>query len=462
MIRMTVRTGVWTGTRCVITLLVAVPAVWTHAASAQERESIPGVSLGLVYENEPQPALAIQPFTGRFGGAGLSSQVQDIIGRDLRNSDRFVVIDSLPRGLVGDVIDYTLWDRLGAVWLITGQVEGAGEGYVLILELHDVIYRRTVERGRFRIPDGEDDDFRMAVHRASDEAVRWATGDPGMAASRIAFTLTDSDYNTDIYLIDSDGENLQRVTNFRDITLSPAWSPDGSKIAYMSYKETGFPRIYEFTLVTREERMLPEVRGAGDYITPTYSPDGSTLAFSVLGSGRSGVFTYNVERDCCLTYLSGGQWYDLSPTYSPDGDWMAFNTNRFGDRVPQIMVMPADGGEAQTLSPYEYGGRGYYTSPDWSPDGNLVAFHGAIRRGTYHILVADMETDGRRLRQLTWEGNNEDPSWAPDARHLVFAGERRWGFGLFVVDIATGRLRPILSGRRIGLPDWSPALPPVG
>jgi TolB protein len=123
------------------------------------------------------------------------------------------------------------------------------------------------------------------------------------------------------------------------------------------------------------------------------------------------------------------------------------------------MVMPAGGGQAETLSPYEYGSRGYYTSPDWSPDGNLVAFHGRVRRGTYHILVADMKTDGRRLQQLTWEGNNEDPSWAPDGRHLVFAGERRWGFGLFVVDVATGRLRPLLSGQRVGLPDWSPALP---
>jgi TolB protein len=442
-----------------VALLMGALALGGSAAAAQERESIPGVSLGLVYENDPQPALAIQPFTGRFGGAGLTSQVEAIVGRDMRNSDRFVVIDSLPPGLVGDVVDYTLWDRLGAVWLVTGQVEGAGDGYVLILELHDVVYGQTVERARFRLPDPADDDFRMSVHRASDEALRWATGSPGMAASRIVFTLRDNDFNKDLWVIDADGENFQRLTNYRDLTLSPAWSPDGSKLAYVSYKSTGFPRIYERDLVTGEERMLPEVRGPGDYVMPAYSPDGATLAFSVLGSGRSGVFTYNMERDCCLSYLSGGPgYYDISPTYSADGLWMAFQTDRFGSHTPQIMVMPAGGGQAETLSPYEYGSRGYYTSPDWSPDGDLVAFHGRVRRGTYHILVADMKTDGRRLQQLTWEGNNEDPSWAPDGRHLVFAGERRWGFGLFVVDVATGRLRPLLSGQRVGVPDWSPAL----
>jgi len=435
-------------------------ALLALAGPARAQDQIPGVSLGLVYSSSYVPALALQPFTGSFGGEGLAPEVEAIIGRDLHDSDRFEVMDSLPAGLVGESVDYSLWDRLGAVWLVTGRVEGAGEGYVLVLQLHDVVYGQVKEQGRFRVPSPADPDFRMTVHRASDEIVRWATGDPGMAASRIAFTMTDSDGNKDIYVIDSDGENLERVTNHASLIESPSWSPDASKIAFTSWK-SGQVRIYEHTLATGQERMLDPVRGAGDYITPTYSPDGSTLAFSVLGGdSRSGIFTYDIARNCCLAYLSGGPWYDLSPTFSPDGRWIAFNTLRFGDAVPQVMLMPAEGGGAETLSPYEYGGGGYFTSPDWSPRADLVAFHGAIERGRYHILVADLADGGRVLRQLTSEGNNEDPSWAPDGRHLVFVGERYWGYGLFVVDVATGRLRPIVSGRRVGLPDWSPALSP--
>jgi TolB protein len=225
--------------------------------------------------------------------------------------------------------------------------------------------------------------------------------------------------------------------------------------------KSGTQRIYLLEVANGRERMLEPVRGAGDYITPAFHPDGHTLAFSVLGNDmRSGIFTYDLERGCCLAYLSGGPWYDISPTYSPDGRWMAFNTLRFGDAVPQVMIMPAEGGSAETLSPYEYGGGGYFTSPDWSPTGDLVAFHGRIARGRYHILVASLEQGGRVLRQLTSEGNNEDPSWAPDGRHLVFVGERSWGYGLFVVDAASGRIRALMSGRRIQVPDWSPSIQP--
>lgn len=442
-----------------VTALVALATMFAPTAG-QAQDELPGVELGLVYSNSYLPALAVQPFTGSFGGETLAPQVEAIVGRDLRNSDRFEVIDSLPDALVGEQVDYGLWDRMGAVWLVTGEVERAGEGYVLLAELHDVVYGEVRERGRFRLPSDTDEDFRMSVHRASDELVRWATGDPGMAASRIVFTMMDNELNKDLYVIDSDGENLQRLTRYNNLTESPAWSPDGERVAFTSYV-TGVPRIYEVDRHGQNEKMLPPLRGAGDYITPAYHPDGKTLVFTINGSStQSGLFTYDLDQECCLAFLSGGPWYDLSPTYSPDGRWVAFNTLRFGDHVPQVMMMPAEGGSAETLSPYEYGNGGFYAAPDWSPEGDLVAFHGRIdRSGRYHILVANLEDGGRVLTQLTSEGNNEAPSWAPDGRHLVFAGERSWGFGLMIVDVTTGRLRSLIGGRKVDLPDWSPALP---
>jgi TolB protein len=425
---------------------------------AAQQDSIPGVTLGLLYEAEFQPALAVQPFLGRLGGESVASRIEAIIARDLRYSDRFEVMDSLPRSLVGNEIDYQLWDQLGAVWLVSGSVEGAGSGFVLVLELHDVVYGEIHEQGRFPIPDPADEDFRLAAHIASDAIVEWIYREPGMAASRIVFSLRTEDFNQDLYVIDSDGENFRRLTSYDDLTMSPSWSPDGNKITYLSRKTTGLPRIYELDLRTSVERPVDAGR-EGDHITPTYSPNGRHVAFAITGANRSGIFTYDLERSCCLTQVSGGRWDDLSPTYSPDGRWLAFNSNRLGTPHPQIYLMPATGGQADLISPYLYGQEGYYTSPDWAPFGDHVAFHGRVgRRGRYNILVADVADRGRRLRQLTWEGNNEDPSWAPDGRHLVFVGVRDWGTGLMVVDTATGTYRMLRRGIDVRVPDWSPSL----
>ena len=165
---------------------VLVPVWWASPLTAQI-DSIPGVTLGLLYEAEFQPALAVQPFSGRLGGETLAPRVEAIIARDLRYSDRFEVMDSLPASLVRDEIDYQLWDQLGAVWLVSGSLEGAGSGFVLVLELHDVVYGEIREQGRFPIPDAGDDDFRMAAHVAADAIIEWIYNEPGMAASRIVF-----------------------------------------------------------------------------------------------------------------------------------------------------------------------------------------------------------------------------------------------------------------------------------
>jgi TolB protein len=372
-------------------------------------------------------------------------------------------MDSLPASLLGQGVVYNLWDQLGATWLLTGQVEGLGEGLVLVLELHDVVYAETREQGRFPLPDPASVDFRMAIHRVSDEIVQWVFGEPGMAASRIAFSMVGGEGVQELYLIDSDGENFHRITNNGSISMSPSWHPSGTKLAYSSFKtEDGVPKIFELDLITNQERTLSPGREE-QQMTPAYHPNGREIVFGLLGKNRTGIFSYDWEGECCLSHLQGGRWEDLSPTFSPDGQRIAFNSNRLGTNIPQIYVMDADGGEADLISPYVYGTSGYYTSPDWSPIDNRVAFHGRIERyGRFQILVAEVEARGARILQLTGDGDNQDPSWAPDGRHLVFAGERSYGFGLFVVDAATGRIRAVVSSIRPRNPAWSPALGSAG
>ena len=443
--------------------LVALPlsAAAAGVAAQEEEIAIPGVSLGFVYESSYVPPIAVLPFTAAEGDdEGIAAEVQAIVARDLDYSDRFLVLDSLPAGLADDGVRYGLWDQWGADWLVTGAIESTGRGHVLAVELHDIVFASVRERGRFPVPALDDDDFRMAIHRVSDAVVEWVTGDPGSAASSILFAMRPfgGTEGREIYMVDSDGDNLRRVTWDQDLAVSPTWAPEGTHIAYTSYK-FGIPRICVLDLAENRERVL-DLDRVGQQFTPAYHPDGGQIAFNLAERGRNGLFTYDLREDCCLAQLGGGRYSDTQPTYSHDGLEMAFTSNRLGTRNPQIYAMPVGGGDARLLSPYRFGQGGHFTDPDWSPVAGKVAFSGRIqgRRTRFHIFVVDTETGDNRLIQLTREGNNEDPSWAPDGRHIVFHGERSYGYGIFVVDTATGRTRPLVLNVRAEDMDWSPSL----
>jgi TolB protein len=450
-----------------LALIAALALLVPASASAQQvEERFPGVSLGLSYETRVLPALAVQAFTG--GSGDVAEQAGNIIARDLRYSDRFTVIDALPASLTGDEIDYELWDQVGATWLVTGRLEG-GAAPVLLIEVHDVVYREVTDRGRFPLPEASADDFRMAVHAVSDAIVEWVFEEPGMAASRIVFSRRMEDGSQDLWIVDSDGENFRRLTSHRGgefgvpISMSPDWSPDGSRVVYTSYKDEGLPRIYELNLATGQEKMVPTPQ-PGDYVSPAYHPSGDLVYFAIShGTGR-GIYRYNLAQECCFEPVTQGRVEDISPSLSPNGDFMVFNSFRLGEGTPQIYVQASDGsGGAELISPYVYSTPGFYTSPDWSPLGDRIIYHGRVReRGVHQILVADVDSRNRATRtsQLTFSGVNEDPSWAPDGRHFVFVGERSFGYALFVMDLMTGNTRTLVSGVRPNPPAWSPDLAP--
>lgn len=437
-------------------LLLLIGMALPVRASAQEPgdTTLPrGVELRLVYETQYRDRVAVQPFIGQGVGRALE-EVHRIVQRDLDYSDRFEMMFSIPAHLREGERDYSAWNSLGVVYLVTGSMERTEAGYGLRLALHDVVYGSVKEIRHFSLPPLDDREFRMAVHAASDEVVRWATGEPGVAATRIALTRLRADGTHELLLVDSDGENVQRIHEGESI-YSPAWSPTGDRIAYGETDYVESDRIVERDVRTGRVRVLSE-RGLPAQ-TPSYSPDGGRLALALwIGRGME-LHDYDVARNCCLRRLSTrSRVIDMHPSYSPDGLRIAFQSDRLGN--PHIFVMPADGGDAVLITPFERGGPGYYTSPDWSPRTAQIVFHGRSRGGTFQVMVANADRPGASVQQITAVGRSEDPNWAPDGRHIVFSGVRDDGMGLYVIDLVTGRIRPLVTGGRYRMPDWSPVL----
>ena len=417
--------------------LLAAALVAAVPAAAQDSVV---VQLRTTYESQQQPGFVVLPFAGTGPDAA-----RQIVQNDLRLSDRFEVREATG-ARAGEPVNLALWSERGADWVL----EGSFSSGTLRLVLHDAVYGQKKGEGTFAVPAPSASGFRMAVHAAADAVVRWATGEPGMAASRVAF-VTQGRGSKEIYLVDSDGENVTRVTSDGSISLSPAWSPDGGRLAYTSFRG-GQPFLYERDLGTGADRVLSDRNGIN--ITPAYAPDGRTVAFGTTVGGNTEIAT--VGPGGLRQHTQSRGFDNLSPTWAPDGRRFAFVSDRLGE--PQIYVL-TPGGQPRLISDYTYGGRGYSTSPDWSPVGPAIAYHTRVNG---RMQIAAVSADGGRPRMLTDRFQNEDPSWAPDGRHLVFASPDRENGGLFVLDTVTGRIRRLVSGRGFGLPDWSPALVRAG
>jgi TolB protein len=429
-------------------------------AASQDTSAVDrGVRIGIVYKPGVRPGLALVP-----GPRGPLDSVRAILMRDLDYGDRFELITlpaydppraaapattSTPRSAtsggsaaqVGQV-NYPLYQALGADYAV--ELDRVGD--TTVVTLHDVASAAVRRTLRKQLPPGVD--FRMAVHRLSDEVVQAALGSPGIAATRVLFVRDGK-----VYVIDQDGAQMRMVSSSDRQAMSPAWATDGRRFAYMEF---GAGRGQLFVQdVSNGRRTAVAATGQALDFTPAFSPDGKTLTFSRAIEEGTDIYSVNIRDNCCVQRLTVGRFSDnLSPTYSPDGQRIAFVSTRSG--LPQVYVMAADGTDQQLFAPFDYGVTGSSNAPDWSPDGRSVAFHRDVA-GTLQIFVLDTRT--RSVRQLTSVGRNEDPSWAPDSRHLAFVSDRAGYRQLWIIDIETGRIRPLLQQSGARLPAWSPRSP---
>jgi TolB protein len=285
--------------------------------------------------------------------------------------------------------------------------------------------------------------WRAALHGLSDDIEESLTGTRGIARTRVLF---ERDHR--IWMVDGDGQSQVAVSNSSGMLGSPSWHPNGGRIAYSSINPW---QIVAQDLSSGRTQVL--AGGSGVYISPVFSPDGSSVVYAY---GRDdGVDLFSVPSEGGTPRrLSVGKGSDnTSPTFSPDGRRIAFMSGRAGH--PEIYTMDADGTNTDLLTPLEFGENAFRATPDWSPSGQVVAFRSG-NGSLAQVLLINLRD--KSLKQLTSDGANEDPSWAPDGRHIVFVSSRSGSKQLWILDAETGRTRQLTRGGAVRNPAWSPRL----
>src|SRR5947207_2591925 len=407
-----------------------------------------GVRLGLAYAAGTKPGVIVLPVRDDD-----DDSLRVIVQRDLDYSDRMNVI-ALDRetlvGLVpapGEKINFELVAKFGAALLVRMTPTTQG----LHVAAYDVARGQLLQSEHFLF-DRRDRDWRFALHGVSDQIEQWVFGKRGMAQTRIAYVN-----NGELKIVDSDGAETRAITTGRG-ALSPAWSPTGESVVFTVLGNTG-TQVQELDVRTGKTRRVSQIR-AGLNITPVYQPGGSAILYAQgTGNGTDLVLATLAADSSKPRRITIGRGTDnTSPSYSPDGAQIAFISGRSGS--PQVYIMDADGSNVQLLTPYKAGVRSYRASPDWSPDGRAVAYE--QQNGNFQIWMVDVRD--RVPKQLTNEGENEDPSWAPDGRHIVFTSTRSGDKQLWILDTESGRARQLTHARGARLAAWSPILanPEVG
>ena len=289
-------------------------------------------------------------------------------------------------------------------------------------------------------------DSRDALCRAADAAVRATGGGNGYFTSRLAFVGKTGDGAAEIHVGDLFLNQVTRVTDQRSTVLTPRWSPDGTKLLYTSFFNSGFPDIFQLDLVAG--RWTVFVRFNGTNMGARYSPDGSRVVMVLTGdSGAPNLYTIASNGQGQPSRLTSTQDAKASPCYSPDGSRIVFAM----ESGPQLYLINATGGAPARLKT----GTNYAAEPDWSrAKPNLIAFT-TQQGGAFRVAVLDMNTGKSRVitpkdaNGAALAGDFIEPNWLPDGRHIVCTQRSSYARSLYILDTeenSNNRATKISSG----------------
>jgi TolB protein len=357
------------------------------------------------------PALAVPQFLGETADPVLGQQLRSVLQQDMKYTGLFHIADhatypEVPQSI--EQIQYPSWAALGVIAVIAGRLESApGDGQVgLRFALHDVAQQRLRIGNNFSGPKIR---HREMAHRFSDVIYRELTGDAGPFDTQVLCVSPGRNKNSkDIVIMDYDGYGARPLVADGGLNLSPVLSPNGTLLAYTSYR-SGNPNLYVRNLLTDAEERLTS--GVGLAMAGSWSSDGRYLALSHTIDGNSEIFVYDTKSKQ-MKRITNDWGIDVSPRFSPDGKRLAFVSDRSGS--PQIYVTDVSGSAPVRLT---YEGH-YNTAPAWSPRNDMIAFVGRADEdrslGVYTIRPAG----GGQTR--LGGGLPDAPIWAPNGRFVMY------------------------------------------
>jgi len=413
------------GLIALIVALITVPPV-----QAQLRVDISGVGA-------TQYPIVIADFTGDPQGQSVAQIIRD----DLTRSGQFQLINATGTALhVQSAIDFDNWRNRGADYMALGSISQSGGLYRIDYRLVDTVRKTDLDTVAFT---GTEKELRRISHQIADRIYEKITGIRGVFSTRIAYVLqTGNGY--ELQIADADGQNPQVMLRSKHSIISPAWSPDGTRLAYVSF-ELGKPVIYVQTLATGSRVPLANFKGNNS--APAWSPSGQQLAIVLSRDGISQIYTIDAQGSG-LRRVMRSPLIDTEPQFTPDGNSLIFTSDRGGN--PHIYRVGLNGGDAERIT---FNGS-YNISPDLSPDGNNLVYV-TRRGGAFRIALQNMTTGSENL--LTQGPDDQSPSFAPNGMQILYSSIQG-GRSVLAVTSVDGRVRQTLSALngKVKEPVWGP------
>ncbi len=379
-----------------------------------------------------------------FGGEpGLSRAITSVVRGDLERSGLFKMIDSGGAALTeASAPVYGDWKARGADALAAGSISASGDGrQEARFRLFDVNKQGVLAGSAFVTSTPM---LRAAGHRIADAIYEKLIGEPGIFSTRIAYVVRGGAGRYELQIADADGQNAQAALISREPIISPTWSPDGSRLAYVSF-ENKKPVIFVHSLTTGRRVAVANFKGSNS--APAWSPDGNKLAVVLSKDGGSQIFTVNADGSG-VRRLTASSGINTEPCFSPDGQFIYFTSDQGGS--PQIYRTGVNGNDTQRVT---FDGA-YNVTPRISPDGRSMAF---ISRRDGSFRLAAMDLSSKQVQILTDSHKDESPSFAPNGRMILIATEMG-GRGVLSAVSVDGRVKQRLSvsAGDVREPAWGP------